>query len=383
MGIITFRDIGEISSRKKTAEGFLRVVADFARTGIQDYRACELSWDELPDRFRGDRYQTIRMLRPADEVFAEETMRSFANKPVTNGHPPQPINARNFRKHAVGTAQDEVVRINDKLRVGLVLQDAEVIDEVQNGKDRLSAGYTSEVIWEAGNDPVFGPYDAKQTSIRGNHIAVVSQARGGPEIRINDSWPQATEPEEKGNEMPVAVERKINGITVEFSDQGAQAVDHLVAEADKVKDTIATVQAQLTDSQKEVERLQGELDAQKSAQLTDEQIETRVTERLTVIDAARKLHPKLDATGKSLVEIKTAAIQHIDSAFVLDGKSAEYIDGVFETFAARPPDQSKESMRQATQHADAHNDHPDIAGDARRAFEERNRNAWKEKGGEA
>lgn len=378
MGTITFRDIGEISSREETAEGFLRVVADFARTGIQDYRAGELPRDQLPNQFRGDPYQTVRILRPANEVFAPETMRSFANKPVTNDHPPQFVDARNFRKHAVGTAQDEVGRVNDKLRVGLVLQDAEVIDEVKNGKDQLSAGYSSEVIWEAGDDPVFGPYDAKQTNIRGNHIAVVSQARGGPEIRINDSWPEATEPKEEGIKM---VERKINGITVEFSDQGAQAVDHLVTEADEVRGTIATVQAQLTDAQKEVERLQGELDAQKSAQLTDEQIETRVTERLTVIDAARKLHPKLDATGKSLVEIKTAAIQHIDSTFVLDGKSAEYIDGVFETFAARPPDQSKESMRKATQHADAHNDHPDIAGDARRAFEERNRNAWK--GGEA
>jgi hypothetical protein len=375
--LITFTDIGEVSSREKTPEGFLRVVADFARAGIQEYRAGEIPYSQLPRRFRDDPYQVVRVLRPAEEVFDKAAMRSFALKPVTNNHPPRFVDAKNFKKHAVGTAQDKIERVEDRLRVGLILQDQEAIDEVEAGKDQLSAGYSSRVVWGAGDDPVFGHYDAKQTAIRGNHIAVVDKARGGPEIRINDSWPSATKPE-KGIKM---AERTINGIAIEFSDQGCQAVDHLVTQADKTAGKVAALEAQLTDAQAANEKLQGELDAQKSAQLTDEDVEAKVSERLEVIDDARKLHPKIEVKGKTLTEIKTEAIKHADKAFEFKKTSADYVDGVFESFVAKAPDTSKESLRKATQSAGFTDSNPDIAGDAQRKFTERNENAWK--GGDA
>jgi len=379
-----FVDVGEITTRAETPEGFLSVVADFARTGIQEYHAGELIRKDLPPQFQDDPHRIIRILRPAQEVFEQEAMKSFGQRPVTNNHPASKVvDKKNFKRVVVGTSKHKVERNDDKLRVGLVIQDADAIEDVKRGKDRLSAGYSASLVWDSGTDPLYGPYDAIQTQIRGNHIAVVDSARGGPEIRINDSWPSATKPKDK----PKMAERKINGIAIEFTDQGAQAVDHILAETKKVSDEVATLRTQIADANKKAEKLQGELDAQKAAQLTDEQIEAKITERLNVIDAARKLYPDVETANRSLTEIKVAAITHVDKNRNLEGKSADYVDGMFETFVAKAPDKSRASMRQATQHADAASGTqtpPDIAGDAQREFAKRNATAWQfEKGGEA
>jgi hypothetical protein len=384
MSPIDFRDIGEIGTRTETPEGFLSVVADFARTGVQEYRAGELPRDQLPPQFRDDPYQVVRILRPAEEVFKDSAMRSFASKPVTNEHPPTFVNKKNFRQVVVGTAKHRVERNEDKLRVGLVLQDEKVIDDVQSGKDQLSAGYSSEVVWGAGEDPMFGAYDAIQTKIRGNHIAVVSQARGGPEVRINDSWPSATKPQE-GSKM---AERTIKGMTVEFSDQGAQAIDALKAEAETAADKVAELEVKLSDAAKEKDKLQGEFDVLKGSQLTDEQIEARVTERLEIIDQARKLHSEIETKGKTLDEIKRAVIEHVDTEKAItlnDDTSTDYVDGVFASFVAKAPDVSKQSMKKATEHADAGaGEQPDLAGDAKRDFAKKNAESWRfDQGGAA
>ncbi|MCK4960047.1 MAG: hypothetical protein KAT00_11620, partial [Planctomycetes bacterium] len=213
----------------------------------------------------------------------------------------------------------------------------------------------------------------------GNHIAVVDKARGGPEIRINDSWPSATKPKE-GKQM---AERTINGIAIEFSDQGAQAVDQYQAQADKSAGQVAALEVRLTDAKADAEKLQGELDAQKSAQLTDEQIEAKVSERLEVVDDARKLHPEIEVKGKSLTAIKTEAIKHADKEFKFQKETSDYVDGVFSTFVSKAPDKAKQSLRKATKGAGAGftDAQPDLAGEAQKRFMKRSQDAWK--GGEA
>lgn len=377
---ILFRDLGKVSSRERTPEGFLSVIADFARTGVQEYYAGELPHDQLPPQYRSDPYAVLRLLRPEAEVFDEASMKSFAHKPVTAGHPPQFVDAKNYRDYQIGFSKGSVEKRENRLRVGLTLQDAETIQQVNDGRDQLSAGYQSEVVWQPGVHPEYGPYDAVQTKIRGNHIAVVDKARGGSELRINDSWPTATT-QQGGEPMPEStVKREINGIAVEFSDQGAQAVDHLVKRLGDLDKSMADLKTQLTDAKKDRDKLQGELDAERSNQITDEQIEQRVTERLELIDMARELCKDLDVKGKSLTEIKVAAINHVDSSFDLKGKSDEYVTAVFDTLYARREDPATTSTRQAFAGMPA-NYNDDIAGEARKRFAERSANAWK--GGQA
>ena len=175
--------------------------------------------------------------------------------------------------------------------------------------------------------------------------------------------------------------RDINGIAVEFSDQGLQAVDRLIAETEKVEGEVAALKVQLADSTKAKDKIQGEFDAQKAAQLTDVQIEVMVTERQSLYDQARKLFPEIKTAGKTPNQIKREVIAHVDTTKTIalnDDTTAEYVDGVFATFAAKAPDTSSQSMRGATQHADSGNgDKPDPAGDAQREFQERNEGSWK------
>jgi hypothetical protein len=388
----TFRDVGTVSSRTTTPEGFLSVVADFARPGVQPYYAAELDKTKLPAEFQGDPYRQIKVLRPETEVFDSASMSSFGRKPVTNNHPPEFVDSKNYRDYQVGMSDGSVEQQNKRLRVAMTLLDAQAIQAVQDGKDQVSAGYDAELVWEPGVDPVHGAYDAKQTKIRGNHIAIVDKARGGSSIRINDSWPEATQ-QQQGDDPPMAtekvVEREINGITVAFSDQGAQAVDHVIKRLGEVEGQVTELKAKLTDSQKAQDKLQGELDTERKSKLTDAQIDDMITKRMAVVDQAKELFKDLDPKGKSVAEIKSETVKHVDSEFDLTGKSEDYVSAVFDTmYRKRDKTQTRDSMTKATENLGNQNPDKDtgswydgVAADAKKAYLKRSREAWK--GGQA
>jgi hypothetical protein len=162
-----------------TADGYLAVQPRIARSGIQTYHGYELGRPELG---------TVRVYRPEEEVFHKDAMRSFAHRPVTVDHPPVMVDASNWKKYAVGHTGDEIIREGDAIRVPMLLLDAQAIADVKNGKKQLSAGYYTEIKWEKGTTPTGEGYDARQTNIRGNHIAICYSARGGPMLRLGDSF---------------------------------------------------------------------------------------------------------------------------------------------------------------------------------------------------
>jgi hypothetical protein len=174
-----FNDKLTIDTRRRTRDGYSVVTARVARGGnVQLYSGAEVGKPEM---------SVVRVYRPADEVFAKSTMDSFAHKPVTVGHPDQHVSADNWRQHAVGHIDGEVVREGDFVRVPLILMDAEAIKAVDDGTRELSMGYDCALVWEAGVSPSGQAYDAFQRGIRSNHVAIVSAARGGSELRIGDS----------------------------------------------------------------------------------------------------------------------------------------------------------------------------------------------------
>jgi hypothetical protein len=68
----------------------------------------------------------------------------------------------------------------------MVLMDADTIKKFDAGKAELSVGYFCDIKWGEGTTPDGQTYDATQTGIIANHIAVVDAARGGKELRIGD-----------------------------------------------------------------------------------------------------------------------------------------------------------------------------------------------------
>lgn len=168
-----------IDTKRRTHDGYLTVNARVAKAdNVQTYLGSEVGRPDL---------DTVRVFRPAAEVFAADTMQSFAHRPVTLGHPSSGVSSKNWKDVAKGWSDGEVARDGDFIRVSMLLADADTIQAVESGTRELSMGYDCTLDWTAGVSPSGEAYDAIQRGIRSNHIACVQQARGGPELRIGDS----------------------------------------------------------------------------------------------------------------------------------------------------------------------------------------------------
>ena len=164
---------------RRTGDGYLAAFARVARTGVQVYRGSELGRPDL---------EQVRVYRPPEEVFAPDALKSFAHRPVTLRHPAVPVTARNWKKYAGGQTGDEVVRDGEFVRVPMVMMDQALIDAYErDGIKELSMGYSTDIQWRTGVTDAGEEYDAVQTAIRGNHLAVVPAARGGDQLRIGDA----------------------------------------------------------------------------------------------------------------------------------------------------------------------------------------------------
>lgn len=169
-----------VDSKRRTGDGYLAVNARVARAGnVQLYSGSEVGKPGMA---------TVRVYRPADEVFSADTMHSIAHKPVTLGHPAGAVTAVNWRSVAKGWVDGEVARDGEFIRVSMMLADAELIAAIDHGTSELSMGYDCSLQWESGVSPRGEAYDAIQRGIRSNHIACVDRARGGPELRIADFY---------------------------------------------------------------------------------------------------------------------------------------------------------------------------------------------------
>lgn len=158
----------------KTSEGYLICVDSvLARTGKQIYHRDEVFHD-------GDDTE-IEVNRYPDEVFSEQTLASFENKPITVEHPDCDVTCENYKDYAVGFVRDVkrgTVDGQDVILGTLVIQDAKTIDEIEAGEHvELSCGYDCDIKDEE---------NPQQRNIRGNHVALCEQGRAG-NARIVDT----------------------------------------------------------------------------------------------------------------------------------------------------------------------------------------------------
>lgn len=158
-----------------TPEGFLLAEnAIIARTGSQDYTKNEIPNSEP------DNNGMIKAVRTPDEVFRPETIASFEAAPITIEHPREMISSKNWKYYSVGTTHN-VRQDGSYLKADLLITDERAIREIQqNGLKKLSCGYMSKLV-------DISPGIVKQTYIRGNHIALTSNPRGGDICSIQDS----------------------------------------------------------------------------------------------------------------------------------------------------------------------------------------------------
>lgn len=174
-------------NKTATPEGFLICHnVPIARTGWYDYLGEEVGADDKTGKL-------VKVFRSPEEVFSPGAIASFEGKVTTDEHPPDQVTSDNATRYAKGSVQN--VRQGsgkdiDLLLADLVVYDKQLIEEIQQGKREVSAGY--ECTYEDAGD---GTYLQKQ--ICGNHVAVVTNGRAGDRVAIQDSKPQTMKGERK------------------------------------------------------------------------------------------------------------------------------------------------------------------------------------------
>ena len=286
---------------RTTADGYLVANPRIARTGIQVYNGMEVGRPDLKE---------VRIYRPEAEVFHKDSIASLAHKPVTVEHPSVPVDASNWRDLAAGHLGGDVMRDGEFVRVPLVLMDAAAIDEVKSGRTQLSVGYSAILLWGDGVTPSGESYNAIQTAIRANHVAITHTARGGPKLRMGDR---------KQERQMANRTLMVDGVGVELEERDVQiierAISKLTSELTAAKTDLATAK---TTAQNDIATAKTETaNATAAVSTKDAEIAT-LKQQL----ADSKFTPqKLDQMVSDRVKTVQRAQSILGDALVVDGKT--------------------------------------------------------------
>lgn len=327
-----FNDTLTLSKPRRTRDGYLVADVQAARTGIQQYAGADVG---LVDR------EVVNVYRPPEEVFAQDSMASFAHKPITDDHPPEMVNSKNWITYARGKTGGEVARNGQFIAVPMsVMDEATAVKIEDQDKRELSAGYTCDLDFTPGTTPTGEAYDVVQRNIRINHIAVVDRGRAGRNCRIGDA--------KQGTEKMTLQTITFDGLPFEVNDQGARIiakVEGQLADARAELDTVKTGHAtEIADKDKQLAAKDSEIDKLKAAQVDDAALDALVEERATVVATAKKIADTVDTKGKSIAEIRRAVVAAELGDDRVKDKSDDYVTATFDGLVDAAPDAVRSAL---------------------------------------
>lgn len=353
-----FTDTGAVvGGVRRRSDGYLVADARVSRAGLQSYLGSEVGRPDLA---------TVSVYRPESEVFHADSMRSFSARPVTNDHPAEPVTADNWRKYAVGNTGEEVARDGQTVRVPLMVADAGAIADVEAGKRELSVGYTCTLDWTPGVTSEGVKYDAVQTNIRANHVAIVARGRAGHECRIGDGaeqWGVAPiQPDlPKGKSMTDTLRRvMVDGLSVQTTEQGAEAISKLqasIADRDsKVASLSADQATAIADKDRQIGELKAEVQKLKDAAPKPGDLDRMAADRAALVTTAKAVVADIDPAGKSDADIRLTVVKAKMGDAAVAGVSEAEVMGMFRVItadAAKKTDPVAGAVVNRHQHADA------------------------------
>jgi hypothetical protein len=337
--MILFDRASAVGKARKTKDGYVVADVRVARTGIQEYAGSEIGRPDMP---------VVRVYRPPEEVFAKDSLQSYAHKPVTNDHPSQMVTADTWKRAAIGQIGEDVVRDGEYVRVPLVMMDGEAIKAWEDGKRELSMGYTAEIVFDSGKTPEGEEYDAVQTNLRMNHVALVGRARGGSNLRIGDDT------HKRITTMSDTKTVMVDGLSVVTTDAGAQAINKLQGQIQDAARALETAKGEHAATIAAKDAAIGELTAKvktlEDAALKPEQLDRMVADRAALVATAKAVAPEVKTEGVTDAEIRKAVVSaKLGADFVADA-SPDAITGAFRVLVkdAKPADPFRDAMRSAT-----------------------------------
>lgn len=123
-----------------------------------------------------------RELRLPENVFDENSLKSYKGKPIIITHDAGEVDKENVRKEQIGTIMSAGYRDGDSVRCEIIIHDTNALKKC--GLKELSLGYSLDTedtpgVWKGEK------YDCIQKNIEINHLALVGEARAGETARLN------------------------------------------------------------------------------------------------------------------------------------------------------------------------------------------------------
>ena len=324
----------------KTPEGYLQGRAVLTNVGVFPYlqKDGSVRWE----------------LRPEEEVFKASCMDSLKGKTVTNDHPTELVTSKNDREVSVGSLGETITRDNFHLIGFLTIKDEAAVAAIESNEKRgLSCGYEVEVTTEPMTYEKIDwdgklvtktykcpgvwmgvPYDAIQTNIVNNHVALVKQGRAGDDATIRmdglrlDLPVPAPVSTPKGKK-PMKKLSLDNGLEYEVAPEVGVAYESLKLKCDSLASEVTATKAAMDSKSNE---LRAALDAKdeeiKGLKATVEgeakRVDAAVAGRLVLLTTAQKAGVTLKG-DESEVDVKKAVILAVSPEAKLDGESDEYV----------------------------------------------------------
>lgn len=325
--------------------GFLVDTPVVARVGVQSYF--------LPDG------SERREFRPASEVFKPDSLASYQGKPITLGH--VFVNVDNAKQVVVGSVSGSAMRQDSNVVVPLTVYDKESIEKAKSGlAGELSVGYSTVDVespgWgsnETGEYKLDGEYDSQddipsdwarfdalQTNIIVNHVAMVYKGRAGVaklNMDAEQENPYTDSVDSTKEDVKEMVKIKLDGATeFEIAPEVAAHIEAIKKDGVDAKDKADALEAERDALKAKVDGIDAEIEkAVKAAKADAEALAALVT----VATEAGVKADGLDAKG-----IKVAYVKEVSGLDVAD-KSDAYIDAAFDI--AKDSDKMAE-VRKAT-----------------------------------
>lgn len=360
-------DRAEITKPTITPAGYLVVPARLTRTGVFEYRDATGN--------------VTRELRHPDEVFRKDSLDTLNLVPVTDLHPAMSVNAETASLVQRGSVGTDVKQDGDFVSATVSVTDKKLIGAVRAGRHDVSCGYQCDVVAESGE---FNGqrYDARQTNIRYDHVAIVPRGRAGREVRLRMDG--AHQVAADGFDDEDKMEIKLDGKEFEVAEDLKAALDaEMVAKLNEIN----AAKKDAADAKSEADKVKGKLDVVSAEHEKLKKAHTDAADPAKVREAVQKRvalerdaakflgEQKLDAMDD--LAVKKAVIAKVHPETKLDGKSDEYVDGAYEFILGAA---SKEGG--VVKIGDAITGASGQRSDADKAHEEmtkRNLDAWKQK----
>lgn len=307
--------LGKLDGKRRTPQGGLRVDSNLTRTGIFIYHY---------DANDGQGHREIREYRPASEVFKADSLETLKYAPVTIDHP-EMIRTDNYKEHAVGVVAENVRAREQFIAADLLVQDAKAVAAIEAGDlVEISCGYSVDLDHTPGTTPTGERYDAIQTNIVYNHVAIGPRAwgRAGADVKMHlDSNGNSVVRNNYTEDMSDTDKARLDALTAATSraDKAEAERDASRAECAKIADQHANITAEFN-----------KFKADHVGSFRPSQVHELVKARVSLETSARAILPEGKFDGASDADIIAQCLTSHDPKLDQAGKSADYLRARFD-----------------------------------------------------